>query len=197
MPCPKCNHLLLEHDDHGCKHSSCECSAESHQEQEIQSEEKREPQTMQDLINIELQKPENNVPGEAILIIVSNTKWSGVIMDINHGMHSRDGNGDARIPLNWLPGGRYNVNLQKKSRGGYLGLAVILGGKQLAANGTNGAYGVVSIIGPYPQLATQSQNPINIRSPYSEDALSILKRRFAKGEIKEEEFMRMKQLLES
>lgn len=111
---------------------------------------KSKPRTIQDLIDKELEDPLNQVQGEAFLLIVSNTMWHGVIGDSTLGSASRDGYKDENILFNWCPGGRYSIVLQKKSRGGYLGIAMILSGKILAVKGTNAEFGLVSIAGRFP-----------------------------------------------
>lgn len=56
--------------------------------------------------------------------------------------------------------GIYSVSLQKKSRGGYLGIAMILSGEILAVIATNGEFGVVSVSGRFPSVSTDMQKTI-------------------------------------
>jgi hypothetical protein len=135
--------------------SSCilQCSKPS----QPQDEPIPKTQTVQDLIDRELEKPENHTLGEAFLLVVSNSKWSGSIRDSSRGSATRQGYENENIPVVWMPGGIYSVSLQKKSRGGYLGIAMILSGDILAVTATNAEFGDVSISGRFPSVSTNLQ----------------------------------------
>jgi hypothetical protein len=45
----------------------------------------------------EMSNPTNNIPGRAVLLIYSNQKWSGNILDTQSHSVTQDGKGDSKI----------------------------------------------------------------------------------------------------
>ena len=60
-------------------------------------------QTIGDIVEpkleVELQDENNNLPGEAVILVYSNTSWSGITSGDDLGMSSTDGSGDARFTV--------------------------------------------------------------------------------------------------
>jgi hypothetical protein len=83
------------------------------------------------LIEQEMSNPANNIPDQALLLIYSNQKWSGNILDTESHSVTQDGKGDSKIfftcskqDSNGNPG-FYSLTFQKLKSSGYLELAVI------------------------------------------------------------------------
>lgn len=85
---------------------------------------------------------------KAILLIYSNTNWSGSLQDSALSSATRDGSGNGVIPFECGgSSGIYSVVMQKGTEGGYLELVVIQNGKILSSKSTSAQYGVVSVAG--------------------------------------------------
>lgn len=103
---------------------------------------------IQSKVEAELQDETNKIKGKALLLIYSNTGWSGAIQDSSFDSSSRDGKGDAKIPIRCESSdGIYSLSFQKQTEGGYLALYVIQDGKLLDSTATSAKYGVASLAG--------------------------------------------------
>lgn len=102
---------------------------------------------LQNRLNIELSNPSNKISDHAVLLIYSDTSWSGSILDSGFDSATRDGSGDAKIPILCQSYGIYSLVLQKQSSSGYLLAAIIQDGKLLDAKSTSAEYGLVSLSG--------------------------------------------------
>jgi hypothetical protein len=95
----------------------------------------------------ELSNPSNRISGHAVLLIYSDSSWSGSILDSGLDSATRDGSGDGKIPILCQSNGIYSLVLQKQSSSGYLAVAIIQDGKLLGAKSTSAPYGLVSLAG--------------------------------------------------
>ncbi|HET6458958.1 MAG TPA: CFI-box-CTERM domain-containing protein [Nitrosopumilaceae archaeon] len=103
--------------------------------------------SIQDDVNSEL-KNNPNTGDKAMLLIYSNTDWSGALDDSTLGSATIDGSGNRKIPFECSgSNGIYSTAFQKQSEEGYLILAVIQNGKLLNSKSTSAQYGVVSVAG--------------------------------------------------
>jgi hypothetical protein len=84
---------------------------------------------------------------QAMVKIHSNTKWSGSILDSSFDSATRDGNGDANIPIVCTSYGIYSLMIQKQTATGSLMVSVIQDNQTLDSKTTKAAYGVVSLAG--------------------------------------------------
>ena len=85
---------------------------------------------------------------KAILLIYSNSDWSGALDDSTLSSASRDGSGNGMITFECGgSAGIYSIVMQKRTEGGYLGLVVIQNGKILSSKSTSAQFGVVSVSG--------------------------------------------------
>ena len=105
-------------------------------------------QTIGDIVEpkleVELQDENNNLPGEAVILVYSNTSWSGITSGDDLGMSSTDGSGDARFTVSCEAGFATLAqgNFQKSTERGYLAVIIIQYGNVLAAESTNAAFGI-------------------------------------------------------
>lgn len=84
----------------------------------------------------------------ATVLIQSNTKWSGSIMDSGFDSSTRDGSGDTSIPIDCSQSMKiYSLALQKHDEGGYLTVSVVQDGVTLDKGSTTAAYGMVTLAG--------------------------------------------------
>jgi hypothetical protein len=124
-------------------------------------------------IQQEMSNPTNNIPGRAVLLIYSNQKWSGNILDTQSHSVTQDGKGDSKIFFicsrqgsNGNPG-FYSLTFQKLKSSGYLELAIIQSGKLLTRDSTTAAYGVVGISGNCGQSTFENNTVGTIESSTS------------------------------
>jgi hypothetical protein len=84
---------------------------------------------------------------QAIVKIHSNTKWLGSILDSSFDSATKDGTGDANIPIVCTSYGIYSLMIQKQTATGSLMVSVIQDNQTLDSKTTKAAYGVVSLAG--------------------------------------------------
>jgi hypothetical protein len=95
----------------------------------------------------QLRDPKNIIAGKAILLIYTDTSWSGSILDTTFSSATDGGSGDKRVEFECSSGGIYSMAFQKQESSGYLILAIIQNGKLLNEKATGAEYGVVSLSG--------------------------------------------------
>jgi hypothetical protein len=139
---------------------------------------KNEKPDVTPLIQQEMSNPANNIPDRAVLLIYSNQKWSGNILDIESHSVTQDGKGDSKIfftcskqDSNGNPG-LYSLTFQKLKSSGYLELAVIQNGKLLTRDITTAAFGVVGINGNCDQSVSENNNAAGTIESSSSEANS-------------------------
>jgi len=84
---------------------------------------------------------------QAVVKIHSNTQWSGSILDSSFDSATRDGHGDANIPIVCTSYGIYSLAIQKQTATGSLMVSVTQDNETLDTTFTNAAYGVVTLSG--------------------------------------------------
>lgn len=84
---------------------------------------------------------------QANVIIDSNTKWSGSILDSSFDSATKAGYGDARIPIVCTSFGIYSLAIQKQTSSGTLAVSVIQDNQTLDSKSTTAAYGMVTLSG--------------------------------------------------
>lgn len=84
---------------------------------------------------------------QAVVQINSNTKWSGSILDSSFDSATKDGHGNANIPIVCTSYGIYSLVIQKQTESGTLTVSVIQDDKTLDSKSTTAAYGLVSLAG--------------------------------------------------
>lgn len=104
-------------------------------------------QTIGEVVNPQLEREltseENKIPGKAVLLIYSNTSWSGAIQDGDLRSYTRDGSGNGRFVVDCAGSvGIISVNFQKQTDYGYLVVALIQNGKTLNSAVTTAQYGL-------------------------------------------------------
>jgi len=102
---------------------------------------------IQSQIDKELNDPSNKILDKAIVLIYSDTSWSGSIMDSSFDSATQDGDGNSKIIIQCNNDGFYSLAIQKQTDHGYLSVSVIQDGKVLDSKATSGQYGVVSLAG--------------------------------------------------
>lgn len=95
----------------------------------------------------QLRDPKNIMSGTAILLIYSDSSWSGTVMDTTFSSATDEGFGDKRVEFPCSSGGIYSIVFQNQEASGYLLLAVLQNGKLLNIKSTVADYGVVSLSG--------------------------------------------------
>ena len=90
-----------------------------------------------------MQDESNNLPGKAVILVYSNTAWSGIASGDDLSMSSKDGTGDARYVVSCNSDfGLAQGNFQKNTEGGWLVVAIIQNGQLRAGESTNAAFGI-------------------------------------------------------
>ena len=95
----------------------------------------------------QLRDPKNIISGIAVLLIYSDSSWSGTVMDTTFSSATDEEFGDKRVEFACSSGGIYSIVFPNQDASGYLLLAVLQNGKFLNAKHTVADYGVVSISG--------------------------------------------------
>jgi hypothetical protein len=95
----------------------------------------------------QLRDPKNIISGNAILLVYSDSSWSGTVMDTTFSSATDEGFGDKRVEFACSSGGVYSIVFQNHDSSGYLLLAVLQNGKLLNTKSTVADYGVVSLSG--------------------------------------------------
>jgi type II secretory pathway pseudopilin PulG len=83
--------------------------------------------------------------GIAVVEIISDTKWSGSILDSSFDSATRDGSGNTKIPI--VCYGIYSLSFQKQTDYGKLFVSVIKDGVTIDSQYTTAQYGIVSLAG--------------------------------------------------
>jgi len=112
---------------------------------------------IQNVIDEELENPENKIPGRAILLIYAENPWSGFIQDSSFDGSSIQGKGHSKLTFTCQPGGIYSLNVQHGKPDfpishfsefpDKLALAVIQDGQLLDVGYTEADFGIVQLSG--------------------------------------------------
>ncbi len=113
---------------------------------EIMDEVKTKQVSVQPKIDAEVQRSIGM--DQAIAIIISDSSWSGTILDPSFDTTTKQGYGDHSIPFECNGyDSMYSVAIQKRSDYGDLTVAVAKDGKLLGSGFTNSNYGTVTFSG--------------------------------------------------
>jgi hypothetical protein len=94
----------------------------------------------------ELANENNKIPGKAIVLVYSNTSWSGNISGGISGGSTKQGSGDAKYTVSCGDLGLAQGLIQKNAASGYVAVVIIQNGKILATESTNAAYGIAHAV---------------------------------------------------
>ena len=135
----------------------------------------------------ELQDTANNIPGKAVILVYSDTHWSGIASGDDLGMSSKEGSGDARFAVSCEAGfaALAQGNMQKGTERGYLAVAIIQYGKLLSIESTNAAFGLANAAAeciPMPKPAPV-QDPITVSPPPTEKSMPPASERQQGGDL--------------
>jgi len=102
---------------------------------------------IQNQIENELVDQSSKIPGQAVVLIYSDTSWSGSVLDSSDDSATRDGTGNSKILIQCTNNAIYSLTMQKQTDFGYLTVVIIQDGKILDSKSTSANYGVVSLAG--------------------------------------------------
>lgn len=102
---------------------------------------------IKDDLDRELASEENKIPGKAIVLVYSNTNWSGNVAHGDGSSSTKDGYGNAKFVANCG-----NLNLvqglfQKQTEGGWIAVVIIQNGKIIGSESTNAQFGIAHATG--------------------------------------------------
>ena len=112
----------------------------------IKDEVKTKQVSVQPKIDAEVQR--STGMDQAIAVIISDSNWSGTILDSSFDSATRQGYGDLSIPFDCNGyDSMYSLSIQKQSEYGDLTVAVVKDGKILGSGFTTADYGTVTFSG--------------------------------------------------
>jgi len=102
---------------------------------------------VQEKVNKELKNEKNKLSGKAVILVYSNTYWSGTIANGDGSSSTKDGGGDAKYvaycgSLNLVQG-----LIQKQTAEGFVTVVIIQNGKIIGTQSTTAAYGIAHATG--------------------------------------------------
>jgi len=103
-------------------------------------------EAIQDDLDRELASEENKIPGSAVVLVYSNTSWSGNVSGGDLGSSSKQGRGNAKFVVSCGDLGMAQGLIQKSTEGGFVAVAIIQNGKLLAFEVTNAAFGIAHAV---------------------------------------------------
>lgn len=99
-------------------------------------------------IRVELEDEANDIPDTAILLVYSDTQWTGTIIGSDLGSSPSSGGGDEKIQFSCEgEQGRYSASFQKQTDEGYLAIAAIQNGNLLNSTLTESPLGIANVGG--------------------------------------------------
>jgi len=97
-------------------------------------------------IEQELQNESNKISGKAVVLVYSNTSWSGTVSGGDLGSSSKQGRGDAKFVVSCGDLGLAQGLFQKETEGGFVAVVIIQNGRILTSESTNAAYGIAHAV---------------------------------------------------
>jgi len=97
-------------------------------------------------IDRELANESNKISGKAVVLIYSNTSWSGEVSGGDLGSSTKQGSGDAKYTVSCGQLGMAQGLIQKDTSNGFVAVVIIQNGKTLAFEATNAAYGIAHAV---------------------------------------------------
>ncbi len=99
-------------------------------------------------VRAELEDDANDIPDTAILLVYSDTAWTGTIIGSNLGSSPAAGEGDGRVQFRCEgEAGRFSASFQKQTDEGYLAIAAIQNGNLLNSTSTASPLGIANMAG--------------------------------------------------
>ena len=97
-------------------------------------------------IERELANENNKISGKAVVLVYSNTSWSGNISGGVGGGSTKQGSGDAKYTVSCGDLGLAQGLIQKDTEGGFVAVVIIQNGEILAIEATNAAFGIAHAV---------------------------------------------------
>jgi len=97
-------------------------------------------------IDRELSDENNKIPGKAVVLIYSNTSWSGEVSGGDFGSSTKQGSGDAKYVVSCGDLRLAQGLIQKNTEGGFVAVVIIQNGEILAVESTNAAFGIAHAV---------------------------------------------------
>ena len=94
----------------------------------------------------QLEHENNKISGSAVVLVFSNTSWSGTVSGGDMGLSTKEGSGDDRFVVSCGRLGMAQGLIQKQTDDGFVAVAIIQDGKLLALEATNAAYGIAHAV---------------------------------------------------
>ena len=97
-------------------------------------------------VDRELADESNKIPGKAVVLVYSNTSWSGEVSGGDLGSSTKQGSGDAKYTVSCGDLRLAQGLIQKQTDYGFVAVVIIQNGKILAMESTNAAYGIAHTV---------------------------------------------------
>lgn len=97
-------------------------------------------------IESELADESNKIPGKAIVLVYSNTSWSGNVSGGDLGSSTKEGYGDAKFVVSCGDLKIAQGLIQKQTEDGFVAVAIIQNGQLLAIESTNAQFGIAHTV---------------------------------------------------
>lgn len=99
-------------------------------------------------VRAELEDEANDIPDTAVLLVYSDTQWTGTIIGSDLGSSPSTGSGNDKVQFRCEGElGRFSISFQKQTDEGYLAIAAIQNGNLLNSTSTESPLGIASIGG--------------------------------------------------
>lgn len=98
-------------------------------------------------VDHELALEENKIPGKAVILVYSNTNWSGNVAHGDGSSSTKDGFGDAKFVAKCGNLGLVQGLFQKQTEGGFVAVVIIQNGKIIGSEATNAQFGIAHATG--------------------------------------------------
>lgn len=98
-------------------------------------------------VDRELALEENKIPGKAVILVYSNTNWSGNVAHGDGSSSTKDGFGDAKFVAKCGNLGLVQGLFQKQTEGGFVAVVIIQNGKIIGSEATNAQFGIAHATG--------------------------------------------------
>lgn len=98
-------------------------------------------------VDRELTLEENKIPDKAVILVYSNTNWSGNVAHGDGSSSTKDGFGDAKFVAKCGNLGLVQGLFQKQTEGGFVAVVIIQNGKIIGSEATNAQFGIAHATG--------------------------------------------------
>ena len=97
-------------------------------------------------VDRELADESNKIPGKAVVLVYSNTSWSGEVSGGDLGSSTKQGSGDAKYTVSCGDLRLAQGLIQKNTEGGFVAVVIIQNGEILDVESTNAAFGIAHAV---------------------------------------------------